>query len=144
MSRAAVVPGLRFFFALLMLAAAAGKLADMAGFFGIVAAYRALPVWLVPIAAWAMALTELALGAWLLTARAPGAAALTLIGIHLVYLLWLVAALLRGIPIDNCGCFGVYLGRPLTPYTLLEDLALLGLAAGWWLRIRRRAGERCR
>ena len=142
MSCAAVLLALRLFFALLMLAAAAGKLANMAGFFGVVAAYRALPFWLVPSAAWAMALTELALGTWLLTARAQGAAALALIGIHLVYLLWLVAALLRGVPIENCGCFGVYLGRPLTPHTLLEDLTLLGLATGLWLLVRRRTGAR--
>lgn len=43
---------------------------------------------------------------------------------------------LGGIAIDNCGCFGVYFARPLTPYTLVEDLVLLGLPGALWLQVR--------
>ncbi len=50
---------LRGLFALLMAASALGKLADMNGFAGIVASYRALPDGLLVPAAWGLALFEL-------------------------------------------------------------------------------------
>ena len=41
---------------------------------------------------------------------------------------WAAIALARGIPIGNCGCFGVFRERPLAPTTLLEDAALIALS----------------
>jgi len=34
----------------------------------------------------------------------------------------------REIEIANCGCFGVFLARPLTAQTVAEDAAMLGLS----------------
>jgi hypothetical protein len=36
--------------------------------------------------------------------------------------------LFRGIALENCGCFGVYLARPLTTSSPLEDLVIVALA----------------
>jgi hypothetical protein len=35
----------------------------------------------------------------------------------------------RGIALDNCGCFGVFLARPLRWTTVLEDAALAAISA---------------
>lgn len=117
----------RVFFVLLMLASATGKLLDMPGFYGIVRTYQMMPEWLIIPGAWVLTLFELALGL-ALCSKAWRNVVWVLLPLHLFYLAGLSQALLRGLVIPNCGCFGVYWGRPLTPYTLLEDIALLALA----------------
>ena len=119
---------LRWAFALLLFTAGAGKLADLRGFYEIVAAYRALPEWIVPVAACGLALGELALAAWLASGRARPTAASVLILLHVGYLFWISAAAIRGLEIANCGCFGVYWPRPLTALTFVEDAVLIALA----------------
>jgi len=127
------VAPLRLGFVLLLLATALGKLLDVPGFAGVLATYRALPGPLLLPAALALALVELALAAWLAWgARLPLAAGATAL-LHALYLAWLGAAWLRGLDIPNCGCFGVFLARPLTGWTLVEGTALL-LAAVLLLR----------
>ena len=81
-----------------------------------------------PFAAWGIALAEVALGLWLAGGRAMRSAASGLIAIHLAYLAWLSVAALRGLAIENCGCFGVFWPRPLTWQTFVEDAVLLALA----------------
>ncbi len=38
-------------------------------------------------------------------------------------------AYLRGLPLDNCGCFGVYLTQRLSLFVLAQDALLLVYAA---------------
>lgn len=128
---------LRAMFALLMAATALGKLLDMPGFYDIVASYRSLPGPLVVPCAWALTLTELGLCVWLVSGFRLAYAALLLIAMHAMYFFWTLMALLRGLALPNCGCFGVYLARPLTVYSPLEDLALLVLAALLWRAARK-------
>ena len=123
---------LRGFFALLMAAAGIGKLLDMPGFYAVVASYHSLPGFLIPPAAWALALSELGLAAWLTSGRRLPMAAVGVVLIHLMYLAWLLMGLVRGLDVPNCGCFGVYLARPLTWYSPLEDAGLLLLALILW------------
>jgi Methylamine utilisation protein MauE len=123
---------LRGIFILLLLASGLGKAADMAGFYAVVGSYQALPDALIPPSAWLLMLTELVLATWLIGAHHLRWAALTLIGLHLIYLGWTLLALWRGLALDNCGCFGVYFPRPLTWQTPLEDAALLALAFSLW------------
>jgi Methylamine utilisation protein MauE len=126
----------QYFFVLLLAASACAKLADMSGFFDVVATYEVLPTVMIPSVAWSLALLELALAIWLLTAMQITVAAGCLIALHFVYLIWLLVALLRGLHIPNCGCFGVYFPRPLTVFSLLEDLVLLSLSV-WFFRRRK-------
>jgi uncharacterized membrane protein YphA (DoxX/SURF4 family) len=123
---------IRWFFALLMAASAIGKLADMPGFYAIIASYKFLSAVIITPSAWALALFELSLAVWLAVGKRLRPAALVLIALHLMYLAWLLIALARGLNIPNCGCFGVYLARPLTWLTPLEDLFLLALATLLW------------
>jgi uncharacterized membrane protein YphA (DoxX/SURF4 family) len=123
---------LRVLFAVLLLVTGAAKLLDMAGFYQIVRSYQSLPDLAVPTASWVLALGEVVMAAWLLARFRPRLAALTVVLLHLMYLGWLLMALLRGLEISNCGCFGVFWARPLSWYSPLEDLALVGLAILYW------------
>lgn len=127
-------PALRGCFVLLLAASGIGKLADMAGFYQIVASYQVFPTALIPFVAWKLVALEIGLAIWLVSGRFMTLAALSLIALHVAYFVWLTVALLRGLAIPNCGCFGVYFARPLTPLTLVEDLLLLLLATTlWWV-----------
>ena len=49
-------------------------------------------------------------------------------------------AYLRGLAVDNCGCFGLYLSQRLSWFVLLQD-ALLLVYAALMIRSARRAGD---
>lgn len=126
---------LRFAIAALLLVTAAGKLLDVAGFAAVLDSYRAFPAWALVPTAVAVPLTELALAAWLLSGRRLGGAAGASAGMHAAYAGWAATTLARGVAVPNCGCFGVFLARPLSWGTVLEDavmvaasLALIALA----------------
>ena len=132
----------QIFFALLLLASALGKLLDMQGFYGIVRSYQLLPDALIAPAAWALSLAELALGMALgITLGSSSVASLRLrpavvcllVPLHVFYLFGLTTALLRGLALPNCGCFGVYWPRSLTVWSVVEDLVLLAWATAFYL-----------
>jgi uncharacterized membrane protein YphA (DoxX/SURF4 family) len=119
---------LRLFIGLVLLSTAAGKLLDVPGFARVLATYDVLPNGLpLPLAA-AVPLAELALAVWLFSGRRTPGAAWTAAIMHLVYAAWSAAALLRGLELANCGCFGVFLARPLGWRTVAEDLVMTGLS----------------
>jgi Methylamine utilisation protein MauE len=132
---------MRVFFALLLAASAMGKLLDMPGFYRIVESYDTFSTAFIPPLAWLLALTELALVAWVVSGGRLVLAAAAIIALHVVYFMWVGVALIRGLHIANCGCFGVYWPRPLTAYTLLEDAILLGLACLLWRAALKRDAE---
>ncbi|MEQ1515501.1 MAG: MauE/DoxX family redox-associated membrane protein [Usitatibacteraceae bacterium] len=119
---------LRWAFVLLLLGSASGKLLDMAGFIAVVETYQSLPRSLTPAAAWGLVAVELIVSVWLAFSVASRLAALAVVALHAMYFAWIGSALLRDLSLSNCGCFGVYLARPLTGWTLLEDGILLALA----------------
>ena len=123
---------LRFFFAILLVVTGIAKLLDMSGFADVVRTYQSLPEIVVVPAAWLLAVGELVLAGWLLARYRGRLAAIAVVLLHLMYLAWLVMALMRGLQLPNCGCFGVFWARPLTWYSPLEDLALVLLAIGYW------------
>jgi hypothetical protein len=47
---------------------------------------------------------------------------------HIVYASWASYMLLRSKPILNCGCFGSYLARPLSWWTVGQNLVLMVLS----------------
>jgi hypothetical protein len=137
-ARSAFVGSLRFAFALLLIVAGVAKLLDFAGFVAVVATYRSLPEALFYPAAVVLTVAELAIGAWLLVGYRLVEAALATALLHLGYLTWLALALARGLELSNCGCFGVFWPRLLTPWMLLEDGVLLALSLLLYLGARGR------
>jgi len=114
--------------ALAFLATGFGKLLDVPGFAAVLDGYRIWPMsLLLPVAA-AVTIAELAIGVGLLRQRWRQRAAIAAAALALGNALLLTLTLLRGLELDNCGCFGVFLARPLRPWTPLEDVALLALA----------------
>jgi len=114
--------------ALAFLATGLGKLLDVPGFAAVLADYRIWPMALLLPLATVVTGAELIIGVAVLVPgwrrRAALAAALLAVGNAAL----LTLTLLRGIELENCGCFGVFLARKLTPWTPLEDIVLLGLA----------------
>ncbi|MBU8539302.1 MauE/DoxX family redox-associated membrane protein [Falsiroseomonas tokyonensis] len=117
-----------WFLAAVFLAAGLAKLVDLPGFTAILDTYRLLPAPLLWPLAVAVVLVEwaIALGLVLPTRRraAALAAGLLLLGCGTA----VGTVLLRGLELVNCGRFGVFLARPPDGMTLLQDMALLGLA----------------
>ena len=133
------VTALRLLLGALLLTTAGGKLLDLAGFAKVVGTYRILPDWLLLPAGLGLALAELALAIALVAGFRLAEMALAAAALHVVFLLWSALALTRGLEIANCGCFGVFWARPLTKWTLLEDLLLAAACLGLWRGARRTA-----
>jgi hypothetical protein len=120
---------LRFIIGLVLLATAAGKFLDVSGFARVLETYEAFPSWSLAFLAWAIPSIELGLALWLFSGRRLPAAASASLGMHLVYAAWSAVSLLRGLTLSNCGCFGVFLARPLGWGTVVEDGAMAALSA---------------
>jgi Methylamine utilisation protein MauE len=122
---------LRIILGALYVAMAAGQLASWPSMPRILGAYDAVPAVVAPWLAAGIIAAELLTGAWfLLRPRSP---ALTPVWAYTaVALVWTalgVQALARGLTVDNCGCFGLYLTQRLSWFTLAQDGLLLGYAA---------------
>jgi uncharacterized protein (DUF427 family) len=109
----------------------AGQLASWSAMPEILAAYRVVD----GPAAWlltgALVLGELVAGVWFL-ARPRSLALAPVWGYTAVSLVWAglgLQAYVRGLTVENCGCFGLYLSQPLSWFVLAQDGLLLMYAA---------------
>lgn len=105
-----------------------GKLLDLPGFAAVLGEYRLLPAALHWPAAVGMTALELGIALGLMLRRWRRRAALAAAALAAVNGAVLVLTLWRGLALGNCGCFGVFLARPLRWTSPLEDLALVVLA----------------
>ena len=120
--------GPSLFVGAVLVATGTGKILDIPGFVDVVAGYQLLPDAGNRIVAYALPFLEFATGLGLWFRLRPWAAAVSAVGIHAMLVSVVIATLLRGIPVANCGCFGVFLARPLGFQTLVEDLVMLALS----------------
>ncbi|WP_073224323.1 MauE/DoxX family redox-associated membrane protein [Streptomyces sp. NBRC 110465] len=83
---------------------------------------------------------ELVCGVWFLARPRSKALAPVWVytGVSVVWTVLAVQAYARGLVVDNCGCFGIYLTQRLSWFVLLQDAATL-LYAGLLVRSARRA-----
>lgn len=131
----------RYFLALLFLATGLGKLLDNRGFAQVIASYQLeLPEALLLPLALAISLTEFAIGLNILLGRSLLRSVLATLCFHLAYTSLTVTTLLRGISLTNCGCFGVFLARPLRWTTVAEDVILAAISLVCCLLLRRASG----
>jgi hypothetical protein len=107
------------------------KLLDVFAFARIIGTYGVFTESVLLPLAVLVAVAEIALSAWLASGRRLFAAALTALAMHIVYAGWGASAVLRGLNLSNCGCFGAYFPRPLGWGTVAEDLGMAFLCA--WL-----------
>ncbi len=115
----------RLFVGLVLLATGSGKMLDMAGFVGVVDAYQLTPHWISVGLAYTLPFIEFFTGVSLIINARPRYAAWLATLLHGLMLAAVSITLQRGIQIENCGCFGVFFARPLTPQTLFEDMFML-------------------
>ena len=112
-------------------AMAAGQLASWPRMPDILDAYDAAPAGALPRLAGALIVGELVTGVWL--AARPRSRALAPVWVYTaVTLVWATLGLqaqLRGLQVDNCGCFGTYLSQRLSWFVLAQDALLLIYAA---------------
>ena len=120
--------------AILLLAMAAGQVADLTGFVDVLETYElggrttawvlAIPIVMAEIVGG----VGLLRGAGLLRRAAPAVA----LAVAVAWTVLGTQAFARGLALDNCGCFGVHLAQPLRWWILLEDAEFIALA--WWVR----------
>lgn len=129
---------LRVLLGLFLLASAIGKLLDVSGFVAIIKTYEVgLPLTLRWISAIGLIIAETMIGFWILSGWQTGRGALGSVFLNCGYLIFLSITLMRGIDVPNCGCFGVFLSRPLTLTTLIEDFVLILLSGCLYLMEKR-------
>ncbi len=101
---------------------------DVPGFIEVLSTYQFFPDWTLPVIAVLLILFELRLAEWFLFGKNIVVAALLSVLLHSGFTLFSTITLLRGLELPNCGCFGVFLARPLTWLTVVEDLVLVGMS----------------
>ncbi|MGV7220576.1 MAG: MauE/DoxX family redox-associated membrane protein [Nitrospinales bacterium] len=122
---------LRYFIASVLLFTGLGKLLDIPGFVLVLRTYQAIPQWALYLVAIGTTLFELRVSEWLFRDKTLRLGSVASLFLHSIFTLWATATLLREIPVPNCGCFGVFLARPLTIWTVVEDLVMV--IASWIL-----------
>lgn len=129
----------QWFLVLLLFMTGIGKLLDVPGFIQVLRTYQALPEWALPIVAIGLVLLELKTAEWLMRNKTLILGAMASLALHSMFTLLTLVTLFRGLEIPNCGCFGVFLARPLTGWTVVEDLVLVAISFGlliWALKQR--------
>lgn len=116
---------------LLFLATAVGKLLDNRGFAEVLGTYRLLPPATLLVMGLTISLAELAFG--LAVFVRPFWAGVGMLAMNAGYTLLAIVTNLRGLKLENCGCFGVFWGRPMTWGTVVEDAVLTAVTAAFVL-----------
>jgi Methylamine utilisation protein MauE len=118
---------LRLVLGVVYLGMAIGQLVSWSAMPGILGAYRLLPGPALPALVVALIVGELVGGLWFV-AR-PRSRAVAPVWIYAAVAgVWAVLGLqayLRGLPVANCGCFGLYLTQRLSLFVLVQDALLL-------------------
>ena len=106
---------------------ALGKSLDMSGFIEVLKTYQAFPHFTLRPFAFTITGIEFLLGVWILSGFRLSTSALGAALLNTFYAGWVALTLLRGLTLSNCGCFGVFFPQPLTWFTPVEDLVLVGM-----------------
>lgn len=116
-------------------AMAIGQLASFGHMTGILATYGLVDGVAATALAVALIAGELLAGVWFLARPRSKALAPVWVytGVSVVWTVLAVQAYARGLAVDNCGCFGIYLTQRLSWFVLLQD-ALTLLYAGILIR----------
>ena len=104
-----------------------GKSLDLPGFIEVLNTYQAFPFFMLRPLAFIITGIECMLGVWILSGHQLSLSALAGALLNSIYAVWVVITLLRGLTLSNCGCFGIFFPQPLTWFTPIGDLVLVGL-----------------
>lgn len=130
---------LKWFFALLVIGTGIGKLLDNRGFADVILTYQfGLSHDLAMVMGLGVSLFELTLGIFILQEKRQKLNGILLILMHFGYVLLATISNIRGLNLTNCGCFGVFWGRPLTWATVVEDIVLMLMSYVFYWTIKKR------
>ncbi|GIW07108.1 MAG: hypothetical protein KatS3mg060_1913 [Dehalococcoidia bacterium] len=110
----------------IFLLAGLAKLAEPGSFSAAIVAYGVLPVGLVYWVSLLFPWLELFLGLMLITGMFTRAAAWAAIGLLLLFCVLIAQALIRGLSLEDCGCFG-----GITEAVPMLTVVLGGTSLGW-------------
>lgn len=116
---------LQYIIGIILLSTSIGKMLDVPGFILVLKTYQSFPEFSLSVVALTFVIVELKMAELLLFGKRLYAAAAASIVIHTFFTIGATVSLLRGLDIPNCGCFGVFLARPLTWGTVGEDLTMV-------------------
>lgn len=119
---------LQYFIGLILVATSIGKLLDIQGFAQIIESYEIFSGFITAPLGLFLALAELGLAIWLFSGIKLDWSALTTAGLHIGFAGWSTLAILRGLEIANCGCFGVFFALPLGLSTIILELIMVSLS----------------
>jgi len=121
---------LRLVLGLTLVATSVGKALDLPGFHDVMRTYDIFPGW----SLWPIAIAMPIVEAFIAITMLSGWRLRTGIGVslllHASFASLLTVELLRGLHLQNCGCFGVFWARPLTWISPVEDVVMLAITAG--------------
>lgn len=127
----------RMYLAFLLLAMATGQIADLAGFIRILESYRVGGEAVATGFGAGLVAGELVGGLWLLgPGRFRERGAIVAVVVAVAWTILAVQAFARGLALENCGCFGVFLAQELRWWVLLQDVVFVGLGLLTWYRVR--------
>ena len=127
---------LQFGIGIILLSTSIGKMLDVPGFVLVLKTYQMFPDFSLSVVALTFVIVELKMAELLILGKNLSTAAAASIIIHVVFTMGATVTLLRGLDIPNCGCFGVFLARPLTWGTVGEDLTMVAASVVLFILIK--------
>lgn len=132
---------LRWALGLLFIATAIGKLLDNRGFADVLQNYRLFPTLILLPLGLLLSLSELILGIELIRQPKPFWPSWGIFLMNLGYAVLAAVTNLRGLNLNNCGCFGVFWARPMTWNTVTEDIILTAVSFAFCILLSRKTKE---
>lgn len=133
---------LRWLLGLTLVATSVGKALDLGGFHDVMRTYDLFPGWSLWPITLLMPLVEASIALCVLTGWKLRRGIVGSVLLHASFTVILTLELVRGLHLKNCGCFGVFLARPLTWLSPIEDLVMLSITLGIFLTLPRPAARR--
>lgn len=133
----------RWVYVVLLVAMAGGQILDFPAFRAILREYDIVPAGATAAMAVLLVAGEMFAAVALARRSTAAAGALIMLAVAIAWTALGTQAFVRGLVLDNCGCFGKFFGQELRWWVLLQDaIWLVGaayLAFGRWLGRRQRS-----
>ncbi len=108
-------------------------------FYEVMKVYDVLPHSLIPAVGSTLIYLDVIIGALLVVGLFTRFSASMVAGMLVFYMVVILQAVLRGIPLENCGCSGGYIELGTTPPQVLARDAIMFASMAWFLAARARS-----
>ncbi len=105
-------------------------------FYEVMKVYDLLPAQFIPVVGSVLIYADLIIGVLLIVGLFTRFSAWAVAGMLVFYMLVIFQAVLRGIPLENCGCSGGYIELGTTPPEVLARDAIMLASMAWFLAAR--------